>query len=63
MTTSHDRGAWPVPGLGLVAGAALALLVSVLVDWPLALAVPVGAALGLVVGAAVAAARSPDTRS
>lgn len=63
MTTSQTRSRWPGAGLGLVAGAAVAVLVAALMDWPLALALAVGAALGLVAGAVVAAQRSAGSRS
>lgn len=63
MTAPRKTDRWPVPGLGLVVGAALALLLAVLLDWPLALATAVGAGLGLVGGAVVAARRAPGARS
>jgi hypothetical protein len=56
---------FPIAGLGLVAGAATGLLLAVVLDLGLtaiALAVPVGAGPGLVVGAAVAALRTPTGR-
>ncbi|GGK69208.1 hypothetical protein [Ornithinimicrobium pekingense] len=58
MATSQTSTRWPSVGLGLVAGAALAVPAAALMDWPLALAVAAGAALGVVAGAVAAASGS-----
>jgi hypothetical protein len=63
VTASQQRSRWPQAGLGLVAGAAVAVPVASLLDWPVAIAIAVGAALGLVCGAAAAGRQPPDARS
>ena len=62
MTTPRKDSPWPKAGLGLVGGAAVAVPAAALLDWPMALAIAVGAALGLV-GGAIAAQGSRDSRS
>lgn len=56
MATS-DRKAPLATGALLAVGAGLAVAVATLMDWPLGISITIGAALGLVVGAAVDAYR------
>lgn len=59
MTTS-DKRAPLATGVALVMGGGLGVLLAVLLDWPLAITIVVGAALGLVIGAAIDATRRTD---